>query len=131
MRQASPKVLFVGNGPDGSDVLEILGRFAAVTQAQEMPVLLPGGEEEKYDAIFCGWKFAKGTWRDVLEQTKKLDPQAAVIVLSHCGCEEQWIEALQAGAFDFLVPPYTGYQILAVLEHAIASRRGAGDRVAA
>jgi len=122
MREASPKVLFVGNGPDGSNVADILGRFAAVTQVQDVPTVFA---EDRFDAVFCGWKFAKGTWRDVLERAQKLDPKTPVIVLSHCGCEEQWIEALQAGAFDFLVPPYTSYQILSVLEHAIASRRSA------
>jgi FixJ family two-component response regulator len=47
--------------------------------------------------------------------------QIPLVVLSRCGCEKEWIEVLEAGAFDFLVPPYTSSQILAVLEHALTS----------
>lgn len=126
MRQSVPKVLLLGNGPDGSNVSEILARFASVTTSQQVPAVFPVSEEG-YDAIFSQWQFAGGTWRDLLKKTEELGVKSPVIVLSHCGSEEQWIEALQEGAFDFLVPPYMNYQILAVLEHAIASRRSAEE----
>jgi FixJ family two-component response regulator len=76
---------------------------------------------EAYAAVFCNWDCADGTWRDVLSKLKELNLQTPLVVLSRCGCEKEWVEVLEAGAFDFLVPPYTSAQILAVLEHAIAS----------
>jgi DNA-binding NtrC family response regulator len=124
MRPGTPKVLFIGNGPDGGRVTAILGRFASVTHVPQVPGDFPATEGEAYDAVFCEWECGGGvTWKAVLEKTAKLDPGIPVIVLSHSGCEKQWVEVWQAGAFDFLIPPYTNYQILTVLEHAIASRR--------
>jgi DNA-binding NtrC family response regulator len=124
MRQGIPKVLFIGNGPDGARIMEILNRFASVTQVHGVPGEFPAGDRDAYDAVFCECDCnGQGRWKEVLEKAAKLDRGIPVIVLSHSGCEKEWVEVLQAGAFDFLVPPYTNYQILSVLEHAIASRR--------
>jgi DNA-binding NtrC family response regulator len=121
MRQTIPKVLFIGSNSDGADVAEILAQFASVTRVLRVPTALPTQETEAYDAVFCDWDCADGTWRDVLSKLKELHLPIPLIVLSRCGCEKEWIEVLEAGAFDFLVPPYTSTQLLAVLEHALAS----------
>jgi DNA-binding NtrC family response regulator len=127
MRQTSPKVLIVGSDLNGCHVAaEILTRFATVTRVPRIQDALSTAAES-YDAIFCPWEFAEGTWRGVLEEAQKLDPPIPVIVLSRWAGEKQWVETLQAGAFDLLVPPFTNYQILAVLEHAMASRPRTAD----
>lgn len=120
MRQTIPKVLFIGNH-DGAEVAEILARFASVTRVLRVPSVLPKEETEAYDAVFCDWDCADGAWKDVLLKLKEMKLQIPLVVLSRCGCEKEWVEALEAGAFDFLVPPYTATQILAVLEHALES----------
>jgi DNA-binding NtrC family response regulator len=111
-------VLFIGSNSDGTDVAGILARFASVNRVLTVPDALP---KEAYDAVFCDWDCADGTWRDVLAKLKELRLPIPLIVLSRCGCEKEWVEVLDAGAFDFLVPPYTSTQLLAVLEHALAS----------
>jgi DNA-binding NtrC family response regulator len=121
MRQTIPKVLFIGSDSDGAGVAEILAQFASVTRVSAVPTALPKEETEAYDAVFCDWDCADGTWKDVLSKLKELNLRIPLIVLSRCGCEKEWIEVLEAGAFDFLVPPYTSAMILAVLEHALAS----------
>ena len=121
MRQTIPKVLVIGSNSNGADVAEILAQFASVTRVLTVPTALPKEETERYDAVFCNWDCADGTWRDVLSKLKELNLQIPLIVLSRCGCEKEWVEVLEAGAFDFLVPPYTSAQILSVLEHAMAS----------
>ena len=35
--------------------------------------------------------------------------------------EREWAEALEAGAFDLLAPPYKKHEVLAVLEQAVES----------
>ncbi len=127
MTQTSPKVLFVGSDADDGHVAEILTRFAAVTRVPRIQDALSAAKENPYDAVFCPWEFAGGTWREVLQKAQKLGPPIPVIVLSRWAGEKQWVEVLQAGAFDLLVPPYTHYQILAVLEHALASRSREAD----
>jgi DNA-binding NtrC family response regulator len=126
MTQTSPKVLFVGSDADDCNVAEILTRFAAVTRIPRIQDALSPAENP-YDAVFCPWEFAGGTWREVLQKAQKLDLPIPVIVLSRWAGEKQWVEVLQAGAFDLLAWPCTSYQILAVLEHALASRRKEAD----
>ena len=99
MRQTIPKVLFIGND-DGAEVAEILAQFASVTRVLTVPTALPK-EREAYDAVFCDWDCADGTWRDVLLKLKELSLQIPLVVLSRCGCEKEWVEVLDAGAFDF------------------------------
>ena len=127
MRATSPKVLFVGCDPDGFDVAKILTRFSFVTRVPTIQDAFSIAEEDAYDAVVCPWEFPGGTWRDVLEKVGEMRLQIPVIVLSRCGGETQWVEVLEAGAFDLLVPPFTNYQVLAVLEHALASRRREAD----
>jgi DNA-binding NtrC family response regulator len=125
MRQTIPKVLFIGSNSNGAEVAQILAQFVSVTRVLTVPTALPQGETEAYDAVFCDWDCADGTWRDVLSRLKELRLRIPLIVLSRCGCEKEWVEVLEAGAFDFLVPPYTSSQIMAVLEHAMASSQPA------
>ena len=119
MRETIPKVLFIGSSFDGMDAADILVQFASVTRTLSVPKSLPSKAGEAYDIVFCDWDCEEGTWRDVLSKLKQLQLQIPLVVLSRCGCEKDWIEVLEAGAFDFLVPPYTRAQILAVLEHAL------------
>jgi DNA-binding NtrC family response regulator len=121
MRQTIPKVLFIASNSNGAEAAGILAQFASVPRVLTVPTALPKEETEAYDAVFCNWDCADGTWRDVLSKLKELNLQIPFVVLSRCGCEKEWVEVLEAGAFDFLVPPYTSSQILAVLEHALAS----------
>jgi DNA-binding NtrC family response regulator len=114
-------VLFIGSNSDGADVAGILAQCASVTRVLTVPAALPTQESATYDAVFCDWDCADGTWRDVLSKLKEMRLPIPLVVLSRCGCEKEWVEVLEAGAFDFLVPPYTGTQLRAVLEHAIAS----------
>lgn len=117
MRQTIPKVLLIGSNCEGADVAEILRQFASVTRVSMVPTVLP---EENYDAVFCVWDCAEGPWKDIMPKVQELHLEAPIVVLSRCGREKEWIEVLESGAFEFLVPPYTSAQILAVLEHAVA-----------
>jgi DNA-binding NtrC family response regulator len=68
-----------------------------------------------------GWSFHKGTWNDALEQVRQRSPNLPVIVFCRSGGEQEWVEVLEAGGFDLLVPPYQKDTVLPVLEHAVVS----------
>src|SRR4029077_13857302 len=85
---------------------------------QELEVALENGS---YDAIFCGWSFHKGVRDAVLQMMWQRSPDLPVIVFCGTGGEQEWIEVLEAGGFDLLVPPYQESTVLPVLEHAIVS----------
>src|SRR5262249_42921111 len=101
---------------------EILSEHAdlkPVTTLRELPSVL---DSDAYDAIFCARSFQSSTWREALEDVRESHPDLPFIVLASAPEENAWVETIDAGAFDLLVPPYEERQVLAVLEQASASR---------
>ena len=101
---------------------DILSKHVALQSArnlEEMLKLLAGGD---HDAFLCDWTFYGGTWRDALREVQRRCPELPTIVVCRVGGEREWVEALEAGAFDLLSAPYHDSAVLAVLEHAVASR---------
>jgi len=125
--QPYSKVLLLGGDEDWSVLEEMLAQYAVVTGVGKVSDALALLKEEDYDVLFCQGELADGTWRTVLEEIQNRRLEVPVIVFCHCGGEREWIEVLEAGAFDLLVPPYSAYQTMAVLEHALASRRRIAD----
>jgi len=118
-----PRVLFVaGNEPETDRVRELLEKHAAVACTGSIPELRTRIRNAGYDALFCPPSFPAGTWREVLEVVEDESPGLPVIVLSPQGNERDWLEALDAGAFDWLTLPVPQQSLLAIVEQAAASR---------
>ena len=75
-----------------------------------------------YDALFCGWEIAGGTWHDALNAVQQRAAELPVIVVARLGGEKQWVEVLGQGAFDMIAEPYQMRSIRYLLEHAAASK---------
>jgi DNA-binding NtrC family response regulator len=60
---------------------------------------------------------------EVLRRIKRLDPQAAVIILTAYGSVESAIEAMKIGALDYVQKPFKHDDLLRVLEKAVAHKR--------
>jgi DNA-binding NtrC family response regulator len=117
-----PKVLLLSTDETESVALQhALGRDAALRILRDFRELQGELKGSDHDAVFCGWSFSGGTWRDVLQQIQQGWPDLPVIVLCRAGGEKEWLEVLQAGGFDLLVPPHDRQAVLTMLEHAIAS----------
>jgi DNA-binding NtrC family response regulator len=117
-----PKVLLLDGNPDGAQLEEILKRCAAITRVGSMPEALALAKRGVYDALFCSWELAAGTWRNVLERVRKERLEIPVIVFCHCGGEQEWNEVLKAGGFDLVAPPYDDAALDTLLRHARACR---------
>ena len=118
-----PKVLLLSSGAAEADVLqETLSEHVILTRAKNMHELQVLLESGNYDVLFCSRSFREGIWDDALAEIQQRYPNIAIIILSRVAGEEEWIKALAAGAFDLLIPPYEQRTLLAVLEHATASR---------
>ena len=85
----------------------------------ELGTLLETGQ---YDALFCDWSFYSGAWNEVLQEVRERYPDLPVIILSRTAAEREWLEVMDAGAFDLLAPPYLEHNLLAALEQVTASR---------
>lgn len=126
------KVLLLHSSDPGTSLLkEILSRHVDVTCACDIPGMLSLLAETSCDLLFCDWRFAMGTWRDVVEGVHHLYPELPVIVVCRTGGEKEWRETLDEGAFDLLSEPYSEIAVLSVVEHGLASRDARAVRSAA
>ncbi len=57
--------------------------------------------------------------REILKQ----DPSATIIICSALGQESLVMEAIEAGATDFIVKPFKAENVIQVVKKALASRR--------
>jgi len=118
-----PKVALLTEDALQADALrEMLQEHLALTHITSFLELEKRSWDGQIDALFCDWHFGKNGWKEALENVRARHPDLPVIFLSRTGGEREWMEVLDAGAFDLLVPPYSAVSLLAVVEHAAASR---------
>lgn len=70
-------------------------------------------------ALFSDIMLADGTWADVLDLATEGDRQVPVIVVSRVVDIDLYINALEKGASDFIVPPFYHQDISHVLKCAV------------
>ncbi len=71
--------------------------------------------------IFTDTTLPDGTWADVLSLAADTIEPANVIVVSRIVDIKLYIEAIECGAFDFVVPPFAGPDLDHVLRCAIGN----------
>ncbi len=64
------------------------------------------GESEPFDVVITDLKMPDFTGLDVLHAFKRLNPQTVTIVITAFGSFETAIEAIQNGAYDYIVKPF-------------------------
>jgi len=117
-----PEVLLLACDADERAILQkILGLHAELTCVCTPEEMAGRLEQAKYDALFCARSLSMGSWREVLEEVRQFYPQLPVIIVSRTADEREWLEILEAGAFDLLTPPYHQRALLYVLAHAMVS----------
>lgn len=108
---------------EAAELQGLLSPYVTLTCVQDLVECLDFLEKRPYDAVFCAWSFRSGTWNDVLKEIRERYLDLPVIILSRIAAEREWLDVLDAGAFDLLSPPYQERTLVAVLEHAAASRQ--------
>lgn len=80
-------------------------------------------EEQSFDMVITDMKMPGITGMDVLRKVKELSPNTLVMVITAFGTIENAVEAMKAGAFHYLIKPFS-------LESLIANIEKAGDHIA-
>jgi len=113
----------VSTMPECLRLLPAPGRPSPTAESQYQTASSPSEQSggSSFDAFLCDWCYQGGTWRSALETIRRQAPQLPVIVVCRTGGEQEWIEVLQAGAFDMICAPFSSEAVLSVLEHAAAS----------
>jgi DNA-binding NtrC family response regulator len=71
-------------------------------------------EPASLDLVVCEDRLHDGSFRDVLEFAKNAPVKLPVLVYSPSGDFAAYLEAMEAGAFDFMVPPYRVRELQAI-----------------
>jgi len=71
--------------------------------------------------VFCEDNLPDGGFREILRLVKANRPEVQVVLSSMLGDVDEYIEAMNLGAFDFISPPYRSTEIASVVDSA--SRR--------
>lgn len=76
-------------------------------------------EKEKPDLVLMDISMPKLNGIEALKRIKKRDPEALVIMCSAVGQEAMIIEAMDAGAYEFIVKPFKPEQIIRSIKTAL------------
>jgi len=116
-------VLLVSDGREPFEKLELALDIQGVRtyraeSSAEVPVLLE--QPESPQMIFTDTTLSDGTWADVLGLAAR--HKVPVIVVSRLVDHELYIQSLERGAFDFVVPPFVREDLAHIVRCAAWNR---------
>lgn len=122
--QRGAKILVVDDDATMRDVLELRlqkwgYQVALAADAREATALL---QEEDPALVLSDVVMPELSGLDLLRELRKSDPDRPVILLTAHGTVEMAVEAMKAGALDFLTKPLNYASLRVVLEHACRDR---------
>lgn len=100
------------------DILEKSG-FEVVAEAQNGVEAIEKYKSEKPDLVTMDITMPEMDGVSALKAIKQLDPKAKVIMCSAMGQQSMVMDAIQAGAMDFIVKPFDNDRVLQSLNKAI------------
>jgi DNA-binding NtrC family response regulator len=74
--------------------------------------------------IFTATELAVGGWVDVIEAARRFGNKTPVIVVSRFVDFTLYLDALEGGASDFIVPPFEARDLAYVVQSALLKSRG-------
>ena len=122
-----PLIVYLRGGRklQGDGLEKNLPQWASVAIAKTIAEMLDLLSQDEADVVLFDWYFSDGTWKDALREIRARHPKLPAIVISPTqGIDEgiqEWLEVLNAGAFDLLLAPSNPYSVLAMLEQAVSS----------
>ncbi|HVA00122.1 MAG TPA: sigma-54 dependent transcriptional regulator [Terriglobia bacterium] len=125
MTNQNAHILVVDDDPDTLDLLsEVLqeGGYQVVTAAGA-PEALEAGKKAHFDVILSDIRLGPElNGLDVLRAFKSIQPDSEVILITAFGSMETAIEAVKAGAFDYLSKPFKIDEVLIRVRRALENR---------
>jgi DNA-binding NtrC family response regulator len=122
---AKPRVLIVDDEPDVvANWSRLLGRddYACVT-ATDGERALALLESERPEIVLTDLKMPRVDGMQVLTRALELDPDVVVVMITGHGSVESAVEAMRAGAFDYLLKPLPSNEVLRLAVERAAERR--------
>jgi two-component system response regulator HydG len=118
-------ILIVDNEPSVRVTLTMLlkGHGHHLLEAGDGQAALDFLRGEAVDLVITDLKMAEVSGLDVLRGAKLLSPETEVILLTGHGTVESAVEAMRAGAFDYVTKPFEPSELLHRVENALERHR--------
>ena len=97
-----------------------------VTLAEHVPhalAILEEHGERSFDLVLSDLQMPGGSGIDVLKASKRYDPSTQIVLMTAHASIATAVEAMKAGAYDYLEKPFKRAELLALLEKALEKRR--------
>ena len=72
------------------------------------------------DLVICDLDELPQLWKCLLDQIRAQGLDTQLVLSSRKAAEQEWLEALQLGAFDLLAKPYSKSEVLRVTSNALS-----------
>ncbi len=79
-------------------------------------------EKRFFDLIITDLRLSDGIGTDVIRTAKSVAPDSEVIMLTGYGAVDTAVEAMRAGAFDYMTKPFSDAEILMTVEKALTQK---------
>lgn len=119
------RILVVDDEPDMVEtvarILTHLGHESVT--ATEGGAALELLERERPDLVLTDLRMPGMDGLALLKEVKRIDPEAPVVLFTAHATIQTAVEAIKAGAFDYIAKPFTADQLQVVIERALTQRR--------
>jgi two-component system NtrC family response regulator len=95
----------------------------SVTEAEDGEKAIKTVLNDHFDLVLLDYKMPGMNGLDVLNEVKRMNPEIDVVIITAYGTVETAVEALKAGAIDYLTKPIVELDELVILVNRIAERR--------
>ena len=124
MNMGSSHILVVDDELSMRELLEVLlsREGYRVSLAESGKKALDMLAVERFDLLLCDIRLGDITGLDVLREAKKRHPDAVVIMISAYATTETAVEAMNAGAYDYLPKPFDNVELKQAIAEALDIR---------
>ena len=126
---AGGKILVVDDQRNMRTTTAILLRQAghAVEEAGDGASAVQRLQSENFDVVLTDLRMPGGDGMIVLDAARRLSPETQVIIMTAFGTIESAVEAMRAGASDYLAKPFREEELLLRVAKALQNRRLVGE----
>jgi two-component system, NtrC family, response regulator PilR len=121
MTENTPHIMVVDDELSMREVLELMlsKEGYKITCAENGRTAIELLEKDQYDLILCDIKLGDISGLDVLQASKKGNPDTVVILISAYASTETAVEAMNAGAYDYVPKPFDKDELLHTISKAL------------
>ncbi len=127
-----PKILIVDDEPDICKALEFILKNDGYTVTSENSgeAAVERIKRESFDVILTDLKMGSVDGMTVLEKTKEISPDTAVILMTAFASIESAVEAMRRGATDYIVKPFLNEEIKLTIKKLIEQKKLITENIA-